>query len=224
MAQFLISQQKYLELLEQQNINQALTVLREDLAPLKTDLDKLQSLSGYAQVSYHCAQHLMNRMCASRLIMCSSAEDLRHRAKWDGAAGQSRRLLLTSLQRMCTHHCSSRVLIRVLLELVPPATLLPDRRFVTLLEEAFTHQRTSCLYHNAPYTPESFSLFTEHHCDRAASFPMLTTNILSGHDDEVWNIQWSHNGTFLASASKDKSVRIWRFQVSAVANVVSPVV
>jgi WD40 repeat protein len=49
---------------------------------------------------------------------------------------------------------------------------------------------------------------------------MLTTNILSGHDDEVWNIQWSHSGTFLASASKDKTVRIWRFQVSVVSSFI----
>ena len=34
----------------------------------------------------------------TRLIMCSSAQDLKQRAKWDGAAGSSRTQLLTSLQ------------------------------------------------------------------------------------------------------------------------------
>lgn len=38
----------------------------------------------------------------------------------------------------------------------------------------------------------------------------MTTTILDGHTDEVWNIEWSHDGTYLASASKDKSVIIWR--------------
>ena len=32
--------------------------------------------------------------------MCSNAEDLRSRAKWDGSKGTSRRTLLSNLQRM----------------------------------------------------------------------------------------------------------------------------
>ena len=38
---------------------------------------------------------------------------------------------------------------------------------------------------------------------------ILTTVILKEHDDEVWNVKWSHNGQYLASASRDKSAFIW---------------
>ncbi|KAI9446230.1 WD40-repeat-containing domain protein [Lactarius indigo] len=40
-------------------------------------------------------------------------------------------------------------------------------------------------------------------------FPRNTTAILLVHTDEVWCLEWSHNGKFLASASKDSSVIIW---------------
>ncbi|KAL5490152.1 hypothetical protein ACEPAI_4985 [Sanghuangporus weigelae] len=170
-SRFLISQQKYLELLELQSVNAALHVLRNELAPLNVDVDELHTLSS--------------------LIMCSNAEDLRQRAKWDGAAGTSRRTLLSSLQRF-----------------ISPSIMMPQRRFAALIEQAFAYQRTNCPYHNTPYAPESFSLYTDHHCSRE-DFPLLTTNILKEHDDEVWNIKWSHDGQYLASASRDKSAFIW---------------
>ncbi|KAH9066423.1 WD40-repeat-containing domain protein [Lactarius vividus] len=37
----------------------------------------------------------------------------------------------------------------------------------------------------------------------------ITTAILQVHTDEVWDVEWSHNGKFLASASMDRSVIIW---------------
>ncbi|XP_021736376.1 protein KAKU4-like isoform X2 [Chenopodium quinoa] len=33
--------------------------------------------------------------------------------------------------------------------------------------------------------------------------------ILEGHQDEVWCLQFSHKGKYLASASKDRSAIIW---------------
>lgn len=46
-ARFLISQQKYLELLEAQKTTDALQVLRNELAPLDVDPDQLHMLSRY---------------------------------------------------------------------------------------------------------------------------------------------------------------------------------
>ena len=46
-----------------------------------------------------------------------------------------------------------------------------------------------------------------------SSFPRVTTTILQVHTDEVWNIEWSHGGFYLASASRDKSAIIWRTAV-----------
>ncbi|KAJ6597176.1 WD40-repeat-containing domain protein [Mycena vulgaris] len=45
----------------------------------------------------------------------------------------------------------------------------------------------------------------EHETD----FPRVTTSVLDVHTDEVWVLDWSRDGNFLASASKDKSAIIW---------------
>ncbi|KDQ60900.1 hypothetical protein JAAARDRAFT_55637 [Jaapia argillacea MUCL 33604] len=78
-VRFLISQQKYLELLEEENTTAALHVLRNEIAPLDVDPDQLHSLSS--------------------LMMCTDVADLRQRAGWDGVSGSSRRRLLSHLQQ-----------------------------------------------------------------------------------------------------------------------------
>ncbi|KZT09725.1 WD40 repeat-like protein [Laetiporus sulphureus 93-53] len=171
---FLISQQKYLELLEAGRTTAALSVLRNELAPLNIDPEQLHSLSS--------------------LMMCSDPDDLRQRAEWDGASGNSRRRLLMNLQ----HNISSSVMI-------------PQRRFATLLDQVRIWQQSQCLYHNAPVNARTFSLYIDHVCDKS-TFPRVTTAILEVHTDEVWNLEWSHSGRYLASASKDKSAIIWRVE------------
>lgn len=52
MFHFLISQQKYLELLESQNVNTALQVLRNELAVFNAGVDELHSLSRYSKLYY----------------------------------------------------------------------------------------------------------------------------------------------------------------------------
>ncbi|KAG5643231.1 hypothetical protein DXG03_001315 [Asterophora parasitica] len=176
-AKFLISQQKYLELLEAKKTTLALHVLRHELAPLNVESDQLHTLSS--------------------LMMCSDVEDLRQRAGWDGASGTSRRQLLNNLQRY-----------------IPSSIMIPQRRFSTLLDQAQAHQRTQCLYHNSPSDSTAFSLYTDHHCPKSA-FPRITTTILQVHTDEVWNMEWSHDGCHLATASKDKTAIIWRLSYDA---------
>ncbi|GLB34733.1 putative WD40 repeat-like protein [Lyophyllum shimeji] len=179
-AKFLISQQKYLELLEAKKTTSALHVLRHELAPLNVDSDQLHTLSS--------------------LMMCSEPEDLRQRAGWDGASGTSRRQLLNNLQRF-----------------IPSSIMIPQRRFATLLNQAQAHQRQHCLYHNSPSDSSAFSLYTDHHCNKSA-FPRITTTILEVHTDEVWNMEWSHDGSYLATASKDKTAIIWRLSYDAEAS------
>ncbi|KAF8891225.1 WD40 repeat-like protein [Infundibulicybe gibba] len=176
-ARFLISQQKYLELLEAGKTTAALHVLRNELAPLDVDPDHLHTLSSF--------------------IMCSEPDDLRRRAGWDGASGNSRQRLLTNLHRF-----------------IPSTIMIPQRRFSTLLHQARSYQRQRCVYHNSPSNSSAFSLYTDHQCNKSA-FPRTTTTILTGHTDEVWNMEWSHDGTYLASASRDKTVIIWRIEVSS---------
>ncbi|KAF9385381.1 hypothetical protein CPB97_004860 [Podila verticillata] len=79
-VKFLIREQKFLELLEAQQIKNALVVLRSELTPLNQNMDRVHALTSY--------------------MMSSSPEDLRQRAGWDGVEGQSRQKLLTSLQKL----------------------------------------------------------------------------------------------------------------------------
>ncbi|KAI0819085.1 WD40 repeat-like protein [Irpex lacteus] len=176
-AKFLISQQKYLELLEAGRTTSALWILREELAPLSTNSDVLHSLSS--------------------LLMCRDADDLRLASGWDGAEGTSRRKLLVNLQRH-----------------IPSSIMIPQRRFASLLDQARDHQRLQCLYHNIPLDPHNFTLYADHACGKEY-FPRITTAILEVHTDEVWNLQWSHSGSYLATASKDKSAVIWRIDLDA---------
>lgn len=99
--------------------------------------------------------------------------------------------------------------------------MIPPRRFVTLLDQARLHQISQCIYHNAPVTPQHFSLYADHTCDTDL-FPRITTTILQVHTDEVWSLEWSHSGTFLASASKDRSVIIWSVGVRIYLNTWVP--
>ncbi|RHZ47855.1 hypothetical protein Glove_566g10 [Diversispora epigaea] len=170
-VQFLIRQQKYLELLERREIKLALYTLRSELAPLAFDTERLHLLSSF--------------------IMYSNAEDLKLKAEWDGANGTSRQKLLLELQKY-----------------ISPSIMVPEHRLETLLEQATTLQRISCLYHN---TDEYISLYSDHECDRS-QFPSVTTHIFKQHSDEVWYVAFSNNGKFLASASRDKTAIIWSIE------------
>ncbi|KAK4686064.1 WD repeat-containing protein 26, partial [Tremellales sp. Uapishka_1] len=184
-ARFLISTQKYLELLETNQPRKALVVLRKELAEVTSSPDLLHTLSGY--------------------MMCSDREDLYERAAWDGAAGTSRRSVLEDLQSG-SHPAS----ICLHLEFISPTIMVPSRRLATLLEQARRHQQQSCVYHDAP---EASSLYIDHSCS-TGQFPSETTHVLADHTDEVWRIEWSPDGMMLASAGKDKTVVIWQLVVS----------
>ncbi|KAG8992009.1 hypothetical protein FRB90_001136, partial [Tulasnella sp. 427] len=166
-ARYLVSQQHYLELLEQRATSRALNVLRTDLAPNSVDSDRLHVLSS--------------------LMMCADPNDLRERAKWDGVDGSSRSRLLDELQNY-----------------IPTHAMLPQRRLATLLEQSKSYQKSLCMYHDPR---AKFSLYADHECSRAA-FPNVTTNILE-HDDQVWNLAWSRDGRYLASACKDRKATVW---------------
>ncbi|KAG5999272.1 hypothetical protein E4U43_002165, partial [Claviceps pusilla] len=77
MMRFWLRQQKFLELLERRDTSRALHVLRTELTPLHHDTAKLHLLSS--------------------LLMCPSTNDVMKKANWDGARGESRKLLLAEL-------------------------------------------------------------------------------------------------------------------------------
>ncbi|MCJ1224496.1 hypothetical protein MMC12_001141 [Toensbergia leucococca] len=171
---FKMREQKYLELLEERDLGNALMVLRQELTPLHQDTGKLHSLSS--------------------LIVCQSADDLKAQAHWDGAAGRSRRTLL---QELSTDEGYA--------ESISPSVMIPEHRLAVLLDQLKQTQISKCLYHNPSTSP---SLFSDHMCDRS-QFPLRTVLELSHNAGEVWYLQFSHDGTRLATSGSDSTVVVY---------------
>jgi len=67
-------------------------------------------------------------------------------------------------------------------------------------------QRDACVFHNT--LDSDLSLYSDHQC-RRNQIPSQTIQLLQGHTDEVWFLEFSHSGKYLASSSKDQSAIIW---------------
>ncbi|KAK3008907.1 hypothetical protein RJ639_013718 [Escallonia herrerae] len=101
-------------------------------------------------------------------------------------------------------------LLEELQKLLPPTVIIPEKRLVHLVEQALDLQREACIYHNS--LVGEMSLYTDHQCGRD-QIPSRTLQILQDHRDEVWFLQFSHSGEYLASSSSDCSAIIWKVNV-----------
>lgn len=124
----------------------------------------------------------------SSLLMCQSAEDLRQQAQWDGAQGESRMQLLSELSKS-----------------ISPSVMIPEHRLAVLLDEVKESWIENCQYHNTAASP---SLYLDHNCERD-DFPTKAVLDLKHHTDEVWFLEYSNDGTMLASTSKDTTIIIY---------------
>ncbi|KAK1284620.1 hypothetical protein QJS10_CPB21g00180 [Acorus calamus] len=92
--------------------------------------------------------------------------------------------------------------------LLSPEIRVPERRLERLVEAAVEFQRVSCVYHNVPGPT---SLYVDHCCG-PDSIPCETKQILNKHENEVWFVQFSNNGAYLASSSRDCTAIIWMLE------------
>jgi WD40 repeat protein len=83
--------------------------------------------------------------------------------------------------------------------------MIPEHRLSVLLDEVKDSWIANCLYHNTVASP---SLYLDHNCERD-DFPTKAVLDLRHHTDEVWFVKYSHDGTKLASTSKDKTIIIY---------------
>jgi WD repeat-containing protein 26 len=83
--------------------------------------------------------------------------------------------------------------------------MIPEHRLAVLLDEVKDGWIEDCLYHNTAISP---SLYLDHNCERG-DFPTKPVLDLSHHKDEVWFLQYSNDGTKLATTSKDTTVIIY---------------
>jgi hypothetical protein len=174
LMRFWLRQQKFLELLERRDTTGALMVLRNDLTPLYHDTPRLYSDKSRLRF-------------LSSLLMCKTPQDVKAKASWDGAEGESRKLLLAEL-----------------LKCVSPSHMMTDSRLVSVLQQVQQGWIDKCLYHTDPSPP---SLLYDHTCDRQR-FPTKVALELTGIG-EVWQVQFSHDGSKLAACGGSRVVRIW---------------
>jgi WD40 repeat protein len=97
-----------------------------------------------------------------------------------------------------------------MLEFLPTGVIMPPQRLATLFDQARRFQESRCPYHSGN---KAVSLLSDHRCQREV-FPTVATHVLAEHTNEVWTIEWSSNGQYLASAGKDKTIHIWKIEVS----------
>ncbi|KAK1281465.1 Protein SPA1-RELATED 3 [Acorus calamus] len=168
-ASFLIFKQKFLELLGNKRVMDALNTLRHEITPICIDAKKLHELSSY--------------------VVCSSQ---------NGMFGFSCKEMVSQSGRLN--------LLEEVQKLLPPAVMVPERRLEHLVEQALNVQRKDCVFHNS--LDGSLSLYSDHQCGKD-QIPSQTLQILQDHSDEVWFLQFSSNGKYLASASNDKTAIIW---------------
>lgn len=97
-------------------------------------------------------------------------------------------------------------LLQDIQQLLPPSIMIPEKRLESLIEQALNVQREACVFHNS--LDNALSLYTDHHCGED-QIPTTTLQVLQSHENEVWYLQFSNNGKYLASASKDCTTIIW---------------
>ncbi|XP_052205825.1 WD repeat-containing protein 26 homolog [Diospyros lotus] len=171
-ASFLILEQKFLELLKEGKLMDALGTLRNEIVPLSFNTERVHEL-------------------ASCIISPSQTVVFGH----DNIGANPRSRFLEKLGK-----------------LLPAAVMIPERRLEHLLEQALDVQRHNCVFHNTP--DSELSLLSDHLCGKN-QIPSRTLKVLHAHEDEVWFLQFSHNGKYLASSSKDQLAIIWEVKDSS---------
>jgi len=102
---------------------------------------------------------------------------------------------------------AGRRVLADLTELIPVDVLPPEHRLEELVEQSLEEQMSQCLVRmSAKEAP--LSLLADLNLGEGP-VPAKTITWLKTHRDEVWHLQFSHDGCRLASASRDKTAIIW---------------
>jgi WD40 repeat protein len=85
--------------------------------------------------------------------------------------------------------------------------MVPERRLEVLVEQALTAQLSAAMFHNR--ATAAVSLLTDYRAG-TEHIPTRTVQVLQEHNDEVWHVAFSPDGTQLASSSKDGTACVWQ--------------
>lgn len=123
------------------------------------------------------------------LLLCQSKDDLYEHAGWKGKENDSRLKLVNDIQKY-----------------VDPRLLIPENHLETLLTQAieYQNQHLCTLQNPSNYDPSLGISLLQREISPQDAVPDSTYAVLKHHESEVWNVQFSHNGKYLASVGKDK--------------------
>ncbi|KAK6238504.1 hypothetical protein QUC31_003973 [Theobroma cacao] len=209
-ASFLILEQKFFELLDEEKVMDALKTLRTEIAPLCINNGRVRELS-------------------SSIVSPSDWFSVRS-PKRDIKRARSRTKLLEELQKLLP----PTVMIpeRRLEHLVEQALVLQRDACMfhnSLEKEMSLYADHQCGRDQIPSQTlqiQSLATLTRHGGAMATDVGLACRSqmwqshvcflILQAHTDEVWFLQFSHNGKYLASSSNDQSTIIWEVDANGV--------
>ena len=183
-ARFLLLRHKYSEAIAAGDLKGALHTLRHELQPFQNATDT--GTGGGGGMKPDALQGL-----AAMLVSGSNNTNSNNTTEAATAAAMAvhREGLLADLQT-----------------LLPPSLLVPDARLEDLIEQALLAQLDRCPYHNSRGL--QMSLFTDYSAG-PEQLPTELAQVLHAHTDEVWAVQFSRDGKWMATASKDGSALLW---------------
>ena len=124
-------------------------------------------------------------------VLMFAPDEICQYAKWDSTDLEPRSILSESL-----------------LQHVSPMTMIPPHPLNTSFEQARQTQISNTNYWMGDV---KFSLYKDIGDDQS-KFPTRTIKTLTDHKDEVWFFEFSHDGGYLATASSDKTVIVWKMK------------
>ena len=95
----------------------------------------------------------------------------------------------------------------LLVEYVSPKVMLPPGRLSSLLDQVVIAQQEKCFYHHSEGVYHA-TLLDDHYCKRS-KVPTYRIIAQPPHDDEVWTIEFSNSGKYLASGAKDGTLSVY---------------
>lgn len=124
----------------------------------------------------------------------------------DALQGLAAMLVSSSSGSMSSPAVGRENLLAELQALLPPSLLVPEARLEELIEQALLAQLDRCPYHNSRGL--RMSLFSDYVAG-PEQLPTELAQVLETHTDEVWAVQFSPDGRWMATASKDGSAVLW---------------
>lgn len=178
---FLIRRQEFLELLQQKKTREALTVLR-------TKISTCLEPTGQEQQPF--LKPLVREISRLSNLAMYSQKDITQTISLDKARSHSRCYLLDALQ-----------------EMVAPEIMIPPHRLATLLDQAEEFQLSRFNYR---IKNNQRSLTADSVTNYGAKPAPRTVYKLTEHADEVWSLNFSHSGEYLATTARNATVIVWK--------------